>query len=52
MSEIDDRPTEGSEHDPTAHDTAAHELSKDGIGATMRDEPNTFEPEEGLPDTD
>jgi hypothetical protein len=32
--------------------TDASDLSEEGVGGTMTDEPNTMEPEEGLPEED
>ncbi|WP_159798349.1 hypothetical protein [Puerhibacterium puerhi] len=46
MSETDDRSPGGDE--PDEQDDASG-LSDEGVGATMSDEPNTMEPEEGLP---
>ncbi len=46
MSETDDRSPEGDERDQQG----ASDLSDEGVGATMSDEPNTMEPEEALPE--
>lgn len=54
MSQSDDRTRDddqdaqkGAQQDAR---TDASELSDDGVGGTMTDEPNTMEPEEGLPE--
>jgi hypothetical protein len=47
MSETDDRShDDGDEHGQQA----ASDLSDEGVGATLSDEPNTMEPEEALPE--
>lgn len=46
MSETDDRTIDDDERGQKD----ASELSDDGVGGTITDEPNTMEPEEGLPD--
>lgn len=48
MSETDDRPHDDDQRDQKD----ASDLSDQGVGATMSDEPNTMEPEEGLPEED
>ncbi len=60
MSESDDRTHDDdrdaqkdAQKDPrSGASTDASELSDDGVGGTMTDEPNTMEPEEGLPEED
>jgi hypothetical protein len=48
MSETDDRNQDSDER----NHTDVSELSDEGLGATVTDEPNTMEPEEGLPEED
>jgi hypothetical protein len=47
MSETDDRT-----HDDAHAQKTASDLSDEGLGATASDEPNSFEPEEALPEGD
>jgi hypothetical protein len=47
MSETDDRAGRDEREEKDASD-----LSDEGVGATVTDEPNTMEPEEALPEDD